>query len=426
MASVQILTNTLETLSNTFDKIPGNLRPTALWLLGTLTIIDFGLLIFKVDEVDWIKTLCRKALKIGFLMYIITDYSTILNSIMDGFILIGSKALDIFETDLIQDPSRLLTKVFELSKPLFPKAGIMTGTKFMFSMTILAMIICALIISMQVFVTWLEFFALTGITIIFIPFAVLDKTAFITEKAFSVLLGLGVKLMILTLMISASTNILGGLHISSETTLITALHILSIIFAIMYLIWKTPSLAAGMMTGNSSLAGSDVIRAGAGVATAAGTAIVAGAGAAGAGMINAGLGAAGKDNLGQMIGGSKAHAAGRLARSAGTGIRNMMSGVMRSAGSTPTAPGGVENSDAYQTAAAGSPGGVSSSGRSASPEVSSSPGGATTESSGKVSAATFEKSDTKMQHGPGNTTTVKNGSPVSSNINSGKTPGEVK
>ena len=212
-SDTQILTKTLETLSEEFFKIPENLKGTAFWLLLTLTIIDFGMLIFKVDEIDWIKTLCRKAFKIGFLYWIIDKYQYLLTEIQNGFVKIGVESTGFFDGELLKNPSNLLTEIFNLTTPLYDNAALFTKTGLMYWVIILVMYFCAIAIAFQVFVVWLEFYALTGITIIFIPFAALDKTSFITEKAFSVILSMGIKVMTLALTLGASYKILSKISI---------------------------------------------------------------------------------------------------------------------------------------------------------------------------------------------------------------------
>ncbi len=359
----QILTQTLKTLRGVFEEIPSNLEGTALWLLSALTVIDIGLLIFKVDEVDWIKTLCRKAFKIGLLMFIITNYTEGLTVIMDSFTSIGAKAVGVFDDKNINNPSGLLTMVFNLTKPLYNKAGILSKSGWVFNFIILTMYFCGIVIAFQVFVTWLEFFALTGITVIFIPFATLDKTAFIAEKAFSVILGLGVKLMILTLMVGSSVGILSSLSVPPDVDILISLHLLSIMISIMYLIWKAPSLAASMMTGNPSLSGGDMV----GLISRGSSMVGAAVGTVAGGLINMGLGSAGKESLGQMFGGGKAHTAGKVAGNIGGRIKSgtgSLIGKLRGSNGgseSPTAPGGKENSHAYQ-ASKGSDSGSASEG----------------------------------------------------------------
>jgi type IV secretion system protein TrbL len=342
-SDTQILTKTLETLSEEFFKIPENLKGTAFWLLLTLTIIDFGMLIFKVDEIDWIKTLCRKAFKIGFLYWIIDKYQYLLTEIQKGFVKIGVESTGFFDGELLKNPSNLLTEIFNMTTPLYDNAALFTKTGLMYWVIILVMYFCAIAIAFQVFVVWLEFYALTGITIIFIPFAALDKTSFITEKAFSVILSMGIKVMTLALTLGASYKILSKISIPENMGLLPALHVLSIIMSIMYLIWRTPGLAASLLTGNPNLSSGDMagfIKSGANAGAAAvGGAIGAMAGS-GKNFINFGLGVSGKESLGDISKGGKAHTAGQR-------LSSMMSGLSRSNNST-SAPGGKENSESYQ------------------------------------------------------------------------------
>ena len=364
--ATQILTNVMNELGGTFNQVSGNLEGTALWLLGTFTVIDIGLMIFKVDEVDWIKTLCRKAFKVGVLIFIITNYKEGLKLIMDSFIQIGVEAMDIFGGDsakLIQNPSQLLDQVFELTEPLIPKMSALSGAGWLYIFLVISIIFSGIIIGFQIFVTWLEFFALTGITVIFIPFAMIEKLAFLTEKAIGIVVALAIKLMMLTMIIGTSTTIITSLSFSPKATLIETIHVLSILASITYLICRVPSLAASMMTGNPSLTGGDM----AGMIRGGSTAVGAAVGTVAGGAINTALGMVGKGSLGQMFGGGKAHTAGQAMGAMGRGLgrgasalKSRLSGSNGGSGS-PTAPGGKENSHAHQSSK-GSDSGTASEG----------------------------------------------------------------
>lgn len=258
MAS-SILTQTLGTLGATFAEIPKNLRSPALALLGVLTVIDLSLSVFNLEEQDWIKFIVKKTFKVGFLIWIIQDYPYLLDEIQKGFIFVGNKAIGMFDAQLISNPSKIIDIGFDLVKPIQEQAGVFTGTGLSFLILMIAFYFCILIMAFQIFITWLEYFALTGITVIFVPFGILNKTTFLFEKAISLLVSLGTKIMVLTLLLSASTKILLNLSVPPEPTLIQGLHILSVIASIAYLIWVTPSLASSLLYGNPSLSGNGAL-----------------------------------------------------------------------------------------------------------------------------------------------------------------------
>ncbi len=380
--TTQILANAMSELGNIFNKIPGNLEQMSLWLLYIFTTIDLGLMIFKVDEVDWIKTLCRKAFKVGIFTFIITNYKDGLYLIMESFIAVGNKAISILGRDgikLIQNPSMLMDKIISLTDPLVPKITVFSGAGWLYLVLTVAIIFAGVAIGFQIFVTWLEFYALTGITIIFIPFAMIEKTAFLAEKAIGVIVALAIKLMMLTMIIGASASVLTGLDFSPKATLQEVIHVLSIVASITYLICRVPSLAASMMTGNPSLTSGDM----AGMIRGGSTAVGAAVGTVAGGAVNTALGMTGKGSLGQMFGGGKAHTAGQAMGAMGRGLgrgasalKSRLSGSSGGSGS-PTAPGGKENSHAHQSFKGSDSGSASegggSKGSSANSDSSSSP-----------------------------------------------------
>ena len=125
--------------------------------------------------------------------------------------------------------------------------------------------------------------------------------------------------------------------------MLPALHVLSIIMSIMYLIWRTPGLAASLLTGNPNLSSGDMagfIKSGANAGAAAVGGAIGTMASSGKNFINFGLGVSGKESLGDISKVGKAHTAGQR-------VSSMMSGLSRSNNST-SSPGGKENSESYQ------------------------------------------------------------------------------
>ena len=80
------LTELMELFEKKLLVIPDNLKPYALGILATLITIDLGLLAFQLGDIDIIKTLCKKVFKYGMITYFITEYSSLINVIIESFI----------------------------------------------------------------------------------------------------------------------------------------------------------------------------------------------------------------------------------------------------------------------------------------------------------------------------------------------------
>ncbi len=251
-APLPLLTSTLQTISGIFSEIPTNLKPAALYLLSTLATIDIALLIFKVDEVDWIKTLCRKALKYGMFAWFINSYASFIQDILSGFVKIGLTAVQGYSNlEILYNPSDVVSLSNLLAKQSMPSLGqLLTSSGILMLIISLGLILCGLFMGFMIFITWLECYSLMGLSIIFLPWAVLDKTAFITEKMFSLIISVGVKIMTMTIMLGVSTKLLYEFELPAEISIDTGLHFLSVFGALTFLVIKLPAYASTALAGH--------------------------------------------------------------------------------------------------------------------------------------------------------------------------------
>ncbi|MBR5486824.1 MAG: type IV secretion system protein, partial [Phascolarctobacterium sp.] len=145
-------------------------------------------------------------------------------------------------------------------------------------------------IAFQVFITYIEFYICSALMLLFMPFATNKYTDKFAQNCIGGVFSHGVKLMFLGAIISLSGPIINSLNTNFQGTP-TWDHLFSSLlapWAIAFLCWQAPSMAAGFMSGGPALS-----MATAASNTMAGASMTAGAIATGFGMAKGMANAAG-------------------------------------------------------------------------------------------------------------------------------------
>lgn len=365
----------LTTLQNSFGAafIGGlsNIQNLAYGTLSLLVFIDLILaILLNLENGDHLQTLIKKILKYGLFLYFIQNWGQIINWIIDSFSLAGATAGG-GSKSIMTDPSAILNKGFNLASPipLYMKTIYALGWQAVIEnlFNLVIFILCWMLIiaafaimSVQVFITYLEFYLMSTLTIIFIPWGGSKHTSFLAEKAFGTIISFGVKFMVLIFIICVAQTQVSTwtITVDATTTWDQMLFVVIGCWTITFLCWQAPGLAAGLMTGSPTLT----------AGTAAGAAMATGSAAVGGARAVAGVARAGASLAGAMVGGA-AGKEGALAKAAGA-----LGGAAGHIG------GGIK--DALNSGFSGSSGGNSSSGGSSGISGSSGGGSSSGGSSG--------------------------------------------
>jgi type IV secretion system protein TrbL len=258
---------------------------------------------------------------------------------------------------------------FTASQPLLDQAGSLMGfTSFFDNVVTIVVLLLAWIIvllaffvlSVQLFITIIEFKLTTLAGFILVPFALFGKTSFLAERVLGNVMTSGIKLMVLAIVVGVGSTLFGTIT-AAPTGDITleqaAAHILAAI-AVFGLAIFAPGIAAGLISGAPQLG------AGAAVGTAAGLAAAGVAGAAGAGALaRAGISGAGRavTSAASLSGAAQA---GFKQDGMGGALQATVGQPMKDAASKASAPmkDAYREGSAYGFKAAGGSGAQSSSG----------------------------------------------------------------
>ena len=299
MADLSVIDRFTETFSHYIDSGFGLLSGDVSFLSSTLVAIDLTLagLAWSVRADDHILvTLAKKVLYVGAFAFIIGNFKSLADIIFASFSSIGLKAAGgaLSAADLAR-PGFVASAGFTAAHPLLEETSQFSGLDVLTNLpTILILLFCWILIvlaffvlSVQLFVTLIEFKLTTLASFILVPFALWGKTAFLAEKTLGNVVASGVKVMVLAIIIGIGSTIFGQLAgtLTRPIDVGSAMSLLLAALSLFGLGIFGPGIAAGLVSGAPQLG------AGAAAGTAAGVAAVAiGGGAAALGGLRAAAG----------------------------------------------------------------------------------------------------------------------------------------
>lgn len=304
MDDLNIIDRFTETFVNYIDSGFGLLSTDVGFLTTTLVAIDVilaGLFWSLAAEDNVIGQLVRKVLYVGFFALLLNNFASLSTIIFSTFAELGLKAsaATLSAADLMR-PGFVAATGFTASRPLLDQAGSLMGfTSFFDNVVTIAVLLIAwlivllsfFILSVQLFITILEFKLTTLAGFILVPFALFGKTAFLAERVLGNVMTSGIKLMVLAIVVGVGSTLFGTITAppSGDITLEQAASYILAAIAVFGLAIFAPGIAAGLISGAPQLG------AGAAVGTAAGLAAAGVAGAAAAGAATRmGLASAGR------------------------------------------------------------------------------------------------------------------------------------
>ncbi|WP_342722642.1 MULTISPECIES: P-type conjugative transfer protein TrbL [unclassified Bradyrhizobium] len=335
MADLSVIDRFTETFSRYIDSGFGLLSGEVSFLSSTLVVIDLTLagLAWSMRADDQILvTLAKKILYVGAFAFIIGNFKSLANIIFNSFSGIGLKASGgtLSAADLAR-PGFVAAAGFTAAHPLLEEVSQFSGLDVLTNLpTILIILFCWIVIvlaffvlSVQLFVTLIEFKLTTLASFILVPFALWGKTAFLAEKTLGNVVASGVKVMMLAIIVGIGSTIFGQLAstLTRPVDIASAMSLLLAALSLFGLGIFGPGIAAGLVSGAPQL----------GAGSAAGTVAGAAAVAIGGGAVAVG---------GLRMAASGSMTAVRSAASLG-GASSVGGGAAHAAAAEPSAVGSV-------------------------------------------------------------------------------------
>src|SRR6202051_2907652 len=217
-----ILTTLPHELLGVFSAGPGHLASTASRLLFLLAAIELTLagLWWALKGENIAIGLLQKTLLVGLFGFFVTNWPTLINAVLDGFIWSGFTAAGSSPAaglSVVKDPSTIIDQAFVVTQPIANKINALSwydmGSLFMYGWAYIFTILAFFLLAIQIFITYLEFYLVAALSLVLVPFGVMKHTAFIAERAFGSVISFGVKLMVLSFIIAAAQPVLASISL---------------------------------------------------------------------------------------------------------------------------------------------------------------------------------------------------------------------
>lgn len=230
-------------------------------LIIEIMLFGIGLALGKID---FRTEIVAKILAIGFVQFLLFRYVWLIDVVRDGFLHAGLAAsgnnLSIPE---FLDPSSYVTsgflKIASLMGEQFDR-GIWTYLNspgaiwLLYGLALFTMFVAYVGVGLLIFLVVVEFYLISSLAIILLPFLIVQKTSFLGFRAINSLLSICIRLMVIAFVSGLSVPVFELLTITSnEPTIKEALSLALGALAIALIMWKAPSIALSMIAGSGGL-----------------------------------------------------------------------------------------------------------------------------------------------------------------------------
>lgn len=237
-------------------------------LLISLMTIDFVVVfimqVFGFANSNYIPTVFSKLMKYGFWVWVVNNWDMLINALLSSLTTAGA-SFGSLDAGIVGRPSEIIDYGFQyaiqyyniINSTPFALNGL-GKSAFLWIMAVIAMIgvfAAFAYIALNAFITFIEFYIISALMLLFIPFAVNDKTSRFSENAIGFIIGTGVKLMMMGAILSLTMNqteVLGKpLKIGSDGTITweSAFSAVVLAWVFAFLSVHVPELASGAMSG---------------------------------------------------------------------------------------------------------------------------------------------------------------------------------
>lgn len=228
-----------------------------------IEVVMFGIGV-ALGRIDFKAEIVAKVLAIGFAQFLLFRYVWLVDGLRNGFVDAGLAAGGgHLTTPEFLDPSAYITagfeKVFSVMEGRFEDGAWHFLSTFsmvgLFSLIVLLIMYFAFVaMGFQIFFAVIEFYIITSLAIIFIPFLILQKTSFLGFRALNGILSNCIKLMVLAFVASLASPVIEELTFSTmEPTMRESVSLAVGALAIALLMWRAPNIAVSFISGTSGL-----------------------------------------------------------------------------------------------------------------------------------------------------------------------------
>ncbi|NYS26843.1 P-type conjugative transfer protein TrbL [Rhodobacteraceae bacterium 2376] len=355
MGGTGVIDDFLGVFTSYIDSGFGLLGSEVAFIATTLIVIDVTLAAlfwaWGADD-DVIARLVKKTLFVGIFAFLISNWNSLAAIVFESFAGLGllASGTGFSPADLLR-PGRVAQTGLDAGRPLLESISSLMGFVAFFENFIQiaclffawALVLLAFfLLSVQLFVTLIEFKLMTLAGFVLIPFGLFGKTAFMAERVQGNVVSSGIKVLVLAVIIGIGSTLFGQFTAGFGGATPTIDEAMAIVLAALSLLGLGifgPGIATGLVSGGPQL--------GAGAAVGTGIAIGGAGVAAGGGALLAarGAGTLGGAGLAATRGGiatagaaSTAYRLGAMGQSGAGGVASGLGGVASATGTAIASP----------------------------------------------------------------------------------------
>ena len=243
------------------------------WLFQVLLVINLTLsgLYWALGSDEVIVGLMKRVLLIGFLVFLLDSWPYLTDTLGKTFVQLGLKAGgDGVTPGAFLDPGRVAGLGYLVTNHLWDAARDLVGPKGLFTNFVEIMVLLftgvVVLVAFFVFATQILLAVIAyklGALVVFVlvPFAVLNKTAFLAERPLGYLFAMAVRLMVMAFVVSVAFRLFTELSVGNpdEMTIRTAVALAFGAVLVLTLAFLAPRIATDVVAGTPSLGLGDLM-----------------------------------------------------------------------------------------------------------------------------------------------------------------------
>lgn len=201
-------------------------------------------------------TVALDVIRYGVIYYIITNYRTLIDQLRDTFIKFGSLAAGTGSVNLS------ITDIYnrwssEIALPVYKYTDGMSiltnaGSVLMYTAAFILIMALLIVFCLYIFLIKLEFVAVATLGIVFLPFYMFEKTIFIGEVWFKMMINNAIRLMVLSFLVFLTIKQLGVIILTLDK-IESVFLLIGSMGGITALVIKAPALMSSVISGSPQI-----------------------------------------------------------------------------------------------------------------------------------------------------------------------------
>lgn len=251
-----------------------NLMDTSIHMIYYMILIDLILTFLLIEEegLNVLVKLIRKFMVYGFFIYIIKNFPEVIDTILHGFIQLGNLATNggMASTQLLVSPGEMFSDLLEFITVTMGIAGTTVALDAIPLVSIesvpTAVLIFvfflgigALIIGIEITITFIKFFLVTAAAIILMPFGAFKSTQDIALKGLHGLFAQGIEIMFVTIILNFykkyKDSIFSFTPPNPELEMLSMFQNIGVMLLFIFMVTKIPTFVGTLLSGSISSIG---------------------------------------------------------------------------------------------------------------------------------------------------------------------------